>query len=1551
MRTEEKDILAEYGDSAVAVIGMEIRLPGADCVEAFWKNLSQGTESIHHFTHDELRRAGVDEALINDPNYVASNGVIKGLENFDAQFFGYSPREAELLDPQQRLFLESAWAALETAGYDTQQYAGSVGIFAGSGRNFYAVNNLYPNRELVKAAGDYALMLGNDKDFLATRTAYKLNLKGPAISQQTACSTGLVAVHSAIQSLLNGECDIALAGAVSLRLPQEGGHLYEPGGIGSPDGHCRAFDKDAQGTVGGSGVAIVVLKRLEEALDEGDNIDAVIRGSAINNDGALKAGYTAPSIEGQSAVIREALSIAGVLPDDITYIEAHGTGTPLGDPIEIAALNNIFKQDAIRRNKVAIGSVKTNIGHLDTASGLAGLIKTVLSLKNKQLAPSLHYREANPNIDFVSGPFSVNTSLIPWNPEQRKPRIAGVSSFGIGGTNAHVVIQEAPVPTLREPIQRRSQLLVLSAKTESALTAVRLRLRTHLQENPEQSLCDIANTLQLGRRSFQYRNSLVCKDHEEAIEILAGHGDQQPIQSGQITANNPSKNCFFIFPGQGSQYPGMGHEIYVAEPIFRDAIDRGCRIYQQVTGEDLFGIMYPESADSDSAIERLKQTAYAQPALFIFEYALAQLWKHWGIEPQAMLGHSLGEYTAACLAEVITFEDAIRLVTKRGALIQALPAGGMLAVHASEQKIQTFLTADLSLAAVNAPEICTVSGTFEAVKTAEEKFDQADISYQRLETSHAFHSAMLNPILSDFTTFVESIELSVPTKPYVSSLTGDWITPEQATSPLYWTKQLSQPVRFSKSLKTLLNESNPLFIEVGPARTLSGLIPRNYDAAEHSEKPISLHSLTKPTGYASLQYALGQLWLNNVPINWGAYYAADNHTRVRLPSYPFESKRFWVDAISPNKSDDTTISRSTQKQPLSEWCYTLNWQRTFPNKTVNTEKLIGPCLLFVDKGATGDLLRAQLATSAHPTITVYPGDTYEQMAGEAFSINPAQPEHYSRLLKNLSDREIKPATVIHLWNYSETEALDTNADIRLKGIHSLVALTTALDQQNLIERVRFYLVSNNAYDVTGSEKLSPDKATLRGPLMAIPQEYPSCLCKHIDFASGEAPEIVVNQLIQEIGEVGENSTLAYRGPHRWSPSLQPIRLESNGQTGEPNQIKPNGIYLITGGLGGIGLAVAEDLGKRAQAKIILTSRSPFPAKATWDQPHPSPIQETIHQLQAIEKNGSEVLVTQTDITDLESFQATIAQAEEAWGAVDGIIHAAGSLPTGLISEKTYDSVEANLAPKNEAVCVLESLVTKTPLDFVVLMSSLSSWLGGLGGIDYAAANAALDTWGHQLSKNGTNTILINWDGWCDIGMAEKHLQDQGMNDERLALLRKMAISPAEGVEVFGQIMSAHYPQVFVSTHDLPNRIASRCSNSLSVSSTEDSSSGDRQYQRPSIDSKYVAPRTPTEKHIAKIWQSILGIDKAGIRDSYFDLGGDSLLLLRVQKELQRDIDKSITKTDLFEFPTIEVLAQFIDKKTAPSQSSEKASSSRQRDALKNTDQSDRLERRRQRKLS
>jgi acyl transferase domain-containing protein len=884
---------------SIAIVGLAGRFPGARDTRELWKNLVGGVESVARFSEEELRASGIPAELLRDANYVPARAMLDDADKFDAAFFGITPRDAELTDPQHRVFLECAWHALEDAALDPQRFRGSIGVFAGSSMNTYLLDNIASHRDRLAAfvaqfqSDGYPLLIGNDKDYLATRVSYKLDLRGPSVTVQTACSTSLVAVVQAVSALLSYQCDAALAGGVSITFPQARGHMYQEGSILSQDGHCRAFDAAATGTVFGHGCGVVVLKRLSDALADRDHVYAVIKSAVTNNDGAAKVSYMAPSIDGQAEAISLAHALAGITADTIDYLEAHGTATPLGDPIEVTALTQAFRATTDRRGFCRLGTVKSNFGHLEAAAGVTGLIKTALALEHRQIPATLHFQKPNPEIDFANSPFEVVRELTEWKRGDH-PRRAGVSSFGVGGTNAHTVLEEAP-DTDDTSSASGPQLLLVSANVSGALEEATANLASHLREHPETKLEDAAFTSQVGRRPFSLRRFVVANTTSEAADLLS-QPQSKNVLTQAVRPANPQ--VVFMFPGQGAQYAGMGLELAVREPVFRSAFDRCAEILRPSLGHDL------RVALADAAL--LVQTEITQPAIFSVEYALAQLWLSRGVKPTAMIGHSVGEYAAAVLAEVMTLEDALRLVAGRAKIVQSLPPGGMLAVRLPENQAAELLGDELSIAASNSPNLCVLSGAFAAIEAAEKQLEARGIAARRLSTSHAFHSAMMEPALAPFTELLRTVTLREPRLPFVSNVTGQWITAAEATDPQYWAGHVRQTVRYSAGIAELIKDGSRLFLEMGPGNTLTQLARQHGPAA-------AFPTLQEGDEVRTSLNALGRLWLAVVEIDWTGMHAQGTPRRVSLPGYPFQRQRYWIEPnrqTTPSPSPESPVSPS-----------------------------------------------------------------------------------------------------------------------------------------------------------------------------------------------------------------------------------------------------------------------------------------------------------------------------------------------------------------------------------------------------------------------------------------------------------------------------------------------------------------------------------------------------------------------------------------------------------------------------------------------------------------
>jgi len=1493
-----------------AVIGMSGRFPGARSVDELWENLREGREGIRFFSAQELLEAGVDPELVANPDYVKAKGVLGDVDLFDAGLFGLSPREAELMDPQHRLFLECCWEALERAGYNSGKPAGRVGVFGGESMNTYLITNLLSHLELVASADTLQASLGNDKDPLTSRVSYKLNLKGPSITIQSASSTSLVAVHVACQSLLNRDCDMALAGGVSIHLPELTGYMFHDGGTTSPDGHCRAFDARAKGFVSGHGAGIVVLKRLADALRDGDHIHAVIKGSACNNDGSLKVSYTAPSVDGQVEVYSTAYENAGVTPDSLTYVECHGTATPMGDPIEIAALTQAFRAHTDRRSFCAIGSLKTNLGHLDSAAGVCGLIKTVLALEHRQIPPSLHFERPNPQIDFANSPFFVNATLRDWQTDGQ-PRRAGVTSLGMGGTNAHVIVEEAPVLEPSGP-SRPWKLLLLSAHTAAALEESTERLAGFLDRSPLVDLADVAYTLQVGRRPFGRRRALLSSGLEDAARALAARDPERLLTTSPEPGDRP---VVFLFTGQGSQYPNMGCGLYEAEPTYRAEVDRCCELLRPHLGLDLRELLFPPAGKEEEAAERLRQTAMAQPALFVVELALATLWMQWGVRPQAMIGHSLGEYVAACLAGVFTLRDALALVAVRGRLMQSLPPGAMLAVPLPETEVLPLLDEGLSLAAVNRPSLCVVAGPSPAVERLRVELAARGIEGRSLHTSHAFHSSMMDPILKPFGERMADVRLSPPRLPYLSNLTGTWIRPEEATDPAYWAEHIRCPVRFSDGLAELLKEPGRVLLEVGPGNVLTTLA-RQHPARmpRQTVLPSLRHPREQGDDVAFLLGSLSRLWLAGAEVDWSGFHAHERRRRLPLPTYPFQRQRYWVE---PRQDGGAAGKR---RRDLGSWFYSPGWRQAPPAIPATDEADARPCLVFLDDCGLGDEVAQGLRQRGREVLTVRPGQAFARTGEGSFTIDVWSAAGYDALLEELDRVDRRPGAVIHLWSLtlaaagSPFDELDRSLEL---GFLSLTFLAQALGKRSVTETVRILTVTSGVQTVTGEEKLRPGKALVLGPCRVIPREYPNLACRSLDVvlpqANGDSLLRLAGRVVAELDlgwEGGEAAAL--RGSYRWVQDFVPAPLPPS--PGPPARVRQEGVYLITGGLGGLGLEVAGLLAKTASARLVLVSRKPLPEREDWEgwltaHDDTNPVSRRIRKIQQLEAVGAEVMLAAADVADAAALRGVVEEALERFGAVHGVVHAAGRAGGGVIQVKTRAAAEAVLAPKVRGALALDEVFRGRPLDFFVLFSSVTAVLAQPGQVDYVAANAFLDAFAQERAARGEPALSIGWDAWREVGMAV----DTEVPAELLAWRRqelKLGMTSAEGVEVFRRALTSPVPWLVVSTLDLNARLEHGRS-AHPLAELEKAQEAREAHPRPQLANAYVMPRSDGERRIAGVWEELLGIERIGIHDNFFDLGGNSLMAIRVISRLKTELGVDVSEVSIFEGPTVASLAKIV----------------------------------------
>ena len=1520
----------------IAIVGMSGRFPDARNVAEFWHNLAEGIESITRLSDQEILESGVPASYLGSPSYVKAAPLLEQPGHFDAGFFGFSPMEAKTMDPQHRVLLELAHEALEHAGYDPDRYQGRIGVFTGSALNTY-FTNVGLNRRLAE---EYIpTLIGNDKDFLSTRISYKLNLKGPSITVQTACSTSMVAVHLACQSLLSEETDMALAGAISVRVPHRAGYFCDGGGVVSPDGHVRAFDAKANGTVFGSGGGILVLKRLADALGDGDHVHAVIKGSAVNNDGSAKAGYTAPSVDSQADAVVEALANAGVEADSISYIEAHGSGTPVGDPIEVRALTKAFRTFTERCGYCAIGSVKTNVGHLDAAAAVAGIIKTILALEHRQLPPSLHFTEANPDIDFPGTPFYVNTRLREWTSDG--PRRAGVMSTGMGGTNAHVVLEEAPEPAAPTDA-RPPHLLVLSAKTETALDQATHRLRDFLNGNDSVNMSDVAYTLQMGRKALPHRRCLVCVDREDAITTLGQEDSKRVVSHRPDEVRRP---VILLLPGIGDHYPGMAYDLYDTWPVFRQEVDRCASILEPHLGIDIRTMIYPRSQrwrtqgkskgidlkkmlgrSSDAPVDEdaraLNQTRLAQPALFTIEYAMTRLWQSLGITPDAIVGHSMGEYVAACLAGVMSLDDALRLIARRARLVNELPPGAMTAVTLSENELLPLLPADLSISLINGPRLCVVAGPVAVVAEFERLLNEKSIICRHVQNAHAFHSRMLDPIVRAFEEEVRQVRLNDPTIPYISNVTGTWVTRSEATSAAYWATHATRTARFSDALREVWQFKNPVLLEAGPGRTL-GVLAMQHPDRQNGGDPVTVssirHDYENQSDVEFLCHGIGRLWLSGFEITWDNVPSGGRRRRVALPTYPFERQHHWLEPLQvPDAAPGTDVSLHKNPNP-AEWLYVPSWKRLLPraigiHEAASQMAQASTWLVYADHSGCATELIKRLKAAGQNVVTVWAGERFQQVDPGTFTIEPGDPGHYESLIRALQTNRSLPDRIVHAWSVSGIASAQPQGDgfarAQALGFYSLLFLARALAAHNVRHEIKLFALSNNVHEVSGGEALCPEKSTLLGPCMVIRQEYPNIRVKNIDVDETGA-DLLVGELLHSDASL----FVAYRNGQRWVQTYEPVVL---GDTGHRRPaFREGGVYLITGGLGKIGVAISEYLAEKYRASLVLVGRSSLPSRESWDtwigsHPADDAVRARIGTIERIEKLGGDVLYVNANVADARAMRGVIEQACQRFGTLHGVIHGAGIVGDDgyrEITESDPDKCDGHFQAKAHGLLVLDDVLDGKPLDFCLLLSSLTSVLGGIGQAAYAASNIYMDAFARRHNRTSPVPWLsVNWDVW--------RLDDDTAPDSGLGTtLKELGMSAPEAMAMMETVLAVRTAsQLVVSTGDLGARI-DQWINLESLNTPGSTTAGhptrSALSQRPKLQTAYDAPRDETEQQIARIWQDALGIDAVGINDSFAQLGGHSLLAVRIVADLRRTFQIDLPVRALFDAPTVAELSRYI----------------------------------------
>ncbi len=1328
----------------IAVIGLAGRFPGAENVAEFWSNLVAVRDCVTRFTDEQLLALGVSAEDLADPAYVKAAPLVPLMEYFDAPLFGMSEREAQARDPQQRLFLETVHSALENAGCDPSSDRQRIGVYGGGATNRYADLNVRRNAAAVRTYGEVGIQTTNHTDYITTLASYKLGLDGPAMTVATACSTSLVAVHLACQAIAGGECDVAVAGGVEVEMPYGLGYRHVPGGIYSPDGLCRSYDAEAGGTTFGSGVGAVVLKRLVDAQADGDTVLAVLRGSAIGNDGSRKAGFTAPSVEGQLATVAEALAMADLDPATIGYVEGHGTATQLGDPIEVEALTRAFRRFTDASQYCVLGSVKSNIGHLGPAAGIAGLIKAVLAVRTGVIPGTVHYRSPNPRIDFADTPFRVTGETELWRGDGQ-PRRAGVSSFGIGGTNAHIVLEQAPEPQPAAAVDG-PVLLTLSGRTPAALAAGAERLAAHLTDEDER-LCDVAHTLLAGRRSLPHRTALTATDVDDAIARLTAIADG-PQEGEPVRSERP---VAFVFPGQGAQYPGMARELYTTQPVFAAALDHCLGVLRGELDADLHTLLIDAQPDDEQAELTLRQTAVAQPALFAVEWAMAELLASFGLAPSAVLGHSVGELVAATVAGIFEVDDALRLIAERGRLVQATEPGAMIAVPLGPDELGPWL-AETELAVVNGPKACVLSGTVEAVERVETALAGLGHRSTRLRTSHAFHSRLVEPAGRELAEAVAGIGLGEPRIPLAANLTGTWMTGQEAADPDYWARQLRGTVRFADGVATLLADESLLLVEVGPGQSLTAQLRRlpEVRGARRTVLPLAPRRGQERDSVRVLLDAVGTMWEMGVPVD---RYALDQAVlggagrKVALPEYPFERKRYWIDpdpAPLPVPAAPAPAVVAPAAAPAEDDRLTVpGWRLAAPAAGGTADRPAGRRWLLLSDGAAeadrlADALRARGASVTAAALT--PGD------GEA-----ADPAALRTLIAAAAGEGGEALEVVACWlaDPADEPACDLADRWQRADFTTLVHLVRAIGDTCLGRDVRLTALARGVWDVSGDDALVPVRATVTGLLSAAGKESETLTTRVVDAGASTRQAAVLAELADPDGP----AQVALRGARRWLPA--PVAVQEPDARPFADLVRAGGTYVVTGGLGALGLVAARELASVAPVRLALLGRRGLPPRERWadvlTDPASAPaLVDAVRAVRDLEKGGSTVLALAADVADRDSMTAALRRVRDELGEVAGVVHSAGVAGGGILALKDPATARAVLAPKVTGTLLLDELCGD--VDFFVLFSSVASVTGEFGLSDYAAANAFLDAFAHQRSRRG-RTLAVNWPSWAEVGMA------------------------------------------------------------------------------------------------------------------------------------------------------------------------------------------------------
>ncbi len=1384
--------------SPIAIIGMGCRFPhGADNPQALWHLLQNGVDAV---TEVPSSRWSLDDYY--DPEmdakgkiYTRYGSFLDQVDSFDAGFFGISAREAALMDPQQRLLLEVSWETMEAAGLSASQLRGSkIGVFIGIMNQDYLW--LFPEFSDF----DIHTATGNAASVVAGRLAYILDLHGPALAVDTACSSSLISIHLACQSLRQGECEMAFAGGVNMILSPIVSIAECRAHMLSPDGRSKTFDAAADGYGRGEGCGMILLKRLSDALVDGDTILGVIRGSAVNHDGA-SSGLTVPNELAQEDVIRQALTNAGIDSNQVDYLEAHGTGTSLGDPIEINAINTVYGINRSKDNPLFVGSVKTNMGHLEGAAGIVAFLKTSLALQHGQIPPHLHYETPNPHINWKDIPIQIPKYLTTWpsNGMGKKRRIAGISSFGFSGTNVHVILEQAPDIEDRKTENRETKselcILTLSAKNDNALKELAARYHDFFGSHTELSKEDACFTANTGRTHFEYRVAVTGETREELRKKLNELSSRTDIEkcSGPI-----QPKIAFLFTGQGSQYTGMGWQLYETQPVFREAMDRCDKILSHYMDKPLLGILYPdqfqkavkEEKYQSESTDIIHETAYTQPAIFAIEYSLAKLWKSWGIEPSVVMGHSVGENVAAHLAGVLTLEDALKMVAMRGRLMQSLPKNGRMVVAlANEDIVAETIRAykDLvSIAAINGPQSVVISGEHEAVSKIVDILQKSRIMVSGLNVSHASHSSLMRPILGDFRNVVEGITYTTPRMDIISNVTGTLIK-DEITNPEFWVDHVEKPVRFADGMIALYQEGYDIFVEIGPGSTSLGMGRQCLSDGFGEWLPSIREGISD---MRQMCESLGSLYGKGVSVNWKGFYGDSSLRRIPLPTYPFQRKRYWL----PEKVADPA-------KKYENWFYETSWKALPLPDTAPPHVCSGQWVIFEDAGGVGDNL-AQVLNSTGVTCTRVALANETIRTGEnTFTVNPEEPDSFGELFKMISAHQTLLEGIVFLWGLdtTQTEQLTLPSlenDIRTTLHCTLRILQSVVSNGNTVIP-RIWLITQCAVSVREEDpSISVSQSPLWGLTRVIPVEHPELWGGIIDLDPQATIDESVNQLISSFNYRGRDDRVSFRNGVRYVERMTRRRVVKSAPD-QPLTLREDSTYVITGGMGGMGLKTVSWMFKRGARCFVLIGRSLLPLREEWESLSPDhPKFDAVKTIRYIEAQGGNVVTAALDIADEKQIKTFFHDYQNSGKPpIRGVVHAAGLWNDKALMNMNTEILDSVLHSKILGTWLLHQISSQWELDFFILFSSFSSFLSTHGQANYSAGNIFLDTIAQQRARQGQTALSINWGPWSEVGFGAT---DEGMKaHKRLDSFGIGRISPQQGFDILGYLMSQRTVQIGV----------------------------------------------------------------------------------------------------------------------------------------------------------